>query len=82
MVNYTINVKYISKNQVESFPFVPPQLSVCILFAPPDARAIFLQNDLLYNDTCSVSGGAYRTRGWGTNGKDPSNLYNISFKCL
>ena len=36
----------------------PPQLSGCILFAPPDARAIFLHNDLLCNDTCSVTGGS------------------------
>ena len=34
----------------------PPELSGCILFAPPDARAIFLHNDLLSNDTCSVTG--------------------------
>ena len=35
----------------------PPQLSGRILFAPPDARAIFLHNDLLCNGTCSVIGG-------------------------
>ena len=37
----------------------PPQLSGCIVFATPrpDARAIFLHNDLLCNGTCSVTGG-------------------------
>ena len=35
----------------ESFPFVLPQLSRCMLFAPPEARAISLHNDLLCNDT-------------------------------
>ena len=38
----------------------------------PDARATFLHNDLLCNDTCSVNGGAQRTAG-GTNGKDPNS---------
>ena len=47
----------------------PPQLSGRILFAHPDARAIFLHNDLLCNGTCSITGGAYRTGGH--NGKDP-----------
>ena len=45
-----------------------PPLSGCILFSPPNARAIFLHNYLLCNDTCSVNGGAKRTGG--TNGKD------------
>ena len=40
------------------FSVCAPQLSGRILFAPPDARAIFLHNDLLCNDTCSVTGGA------------------------
>ena len=46
---------------------------------PPDARAIFLHNDLLCNDTCSVTGGSITYwggggggGGGGTNGKDPS----------
>ena len=41
-----------------SFPFVPPppQLSVRILFAPPDARAIFLYNGSLCNGKCYVTG--------------------------
>ena len=46
-----------------SFPFVPPQLSGRILFATPDARAIFLHNDLLCNDTCAVTGGEHNVRG-------------------
>ena len=49
----------------------PPPLSGCILFAPPDARAIFLNKDLLCNRTCFVTKGAKHTVG-GTNGKDPS----------
>ena len=40
---------------------------------PPDARAIFLHNDLLCNDTCSVTGGSITYWG-GTNGKDPKIL--------
>ena len=44
------------------FRLCPPQLSGCILLAPPtppppppDASAIFLRNDLLCNDTCSLT---------------------------
>ena len=46
------------------FSFVP-QLSGRILSPPPhpDARAMFLHNDLLCNDKCSVSGG--RIMYWG-----------------
>ena len=42
-----------------------PQLSGCILFAPPEARGIFYHNDLLCNDKRSVNGGciAYCGRG-------------------
>ena len=32
---------------------------------PPDARAIFLHNDLLCNDTCSVTGGEHNLLGGG-----------------
>ena len=35
-----------------------PQLIGFILFAPPEARATFLQNDLQCNHTCSVIGGS------------------------
>ena len=35
---------------------VGTELSECLLFAPPDARTIFLHNDILCNDTCSVTG--------------------------
>ena len=41
-----------------SFPFVPPSLVGAYYLQPPDARAIFLHNDLLCNDTCSVTGGS------------------------
>ena len=46
------------------FSVCDPQLSGCILFAPPDARAIFLHNDLLCNDMCSVTAGSVTN--WGT----------------
>ena len=35
---------------------------------PPEARAIFLHNDLLCNDTCSVSGGSLTYWGGGGGG--------------
>ena len=49
----------------------PPELSGRILFSPPDARAIFLYNDLLCNGTCFVTGGRITYWGGGTNEKDP-----------
>ena len=36
----------------------PPSLVGAYYLQPPDARAIFLHNDLLCNDMCSVTGGA------------------------
>ena len=59
-----------------SFPFVPPSLVGAYYLHPPDARAIFLHNDLLCNGTCSVTGGriTYWGRGGGTNGKDPKRI--------
>ena len=59
-----------------------PQLSGCIFFAHPDARAIFLLKDLPFTDTCSVSG-ERNVLGKGTNGKEPKNhflnfLFHIS----
>ena len=61
-----------------SFPFVPPpQLSGRILFALPDARAIFLHSNLLCNGTCSVTGGCITYWG-GTIGKDPI----LEMQCL
>ena len=51
-------------------PPPPPSLVGAYYLHPPDARAIFLHNDLLCNGTCSVTGG--RITYWGgTNGKDP-----------
>ena len=42
-----------------SFPLCPPPRLVGAYYLhPPDARAIFLHNDLLCNDMCSVTGGA------------------------
>ena len=51
-----------------------PQLSGGMLFAPPDARALFLRSDLLCNCTCSETGGGDNVMG-GTNGKDPNLVY-------
>ena len=46
-----------------------PQLSGCILFAPPShAHAIFLHNDFICNGTHSVTGGELRGRGGGGGG--------------
>ena len=57
-------------------PPPPPQLSRRILFAPPDARAIFLHSDLLCNGTCSVTGGRITYWGGGGGGGGRSqNLY-------
>ena len=51
----------------------PPSLVGAYYLQPPDARAIFLHNDLLCNGTCSVTGGSLTYWG-GTNGKDPKIL--------
>ena len=50
----------------------PPSLVGAYYLQPPDARAIFLHDDLLCNDTCSVTGGSITNWG-GTNGKDPTD---------
>ena len=52
----------------------PPSLVGAYYLQPPEARAIFLHNDLLCNDTCSVTGGSITYWG-GTNGKDPYFLH-------
>ena len=53
-----------------SSPFVlPASLVGAYYLHPSGARAIFLHNDLLCNDTCSVTGGNITYWG-GTNGKD------------
>ena len=49
-----------------------PQVSGCILFAPPpppDVRAVFLHSDLLCNGRCSVVGGSITY--WGHKQKRP-----------
>ena len=56
----------------------PPSLVGAYYLQPPDARAIFLHNDLLCNDTCSVTGGSITYWGGGTNGKDPKYYLNPS----
>ena len=60
----------------QTHPPPPPQLIWRILFAPPDARAIFLHDDLLCNGTCSVTEGGGITYWGGTDGKDPKILRN------
>ena len=57
------------------FRLCPPSLVGAYYLQPPDARAIFLHNDLLCNDTCSVTGGSITYWG-GTNGKDPIFVYH------
>ena len=57
-------------------PFVPHHLSGRILFAPPEASAVFLLNDLLVNGTCSVTGGSIAY--WGAQTEKIANL--ISYK--
>ena len=74
------------------FRLCPPSLVGAYYLQPPDARATFLHNDLLCNDTCSVTGGSityWGGGGGGTNGKDPKTILNIdagncksSFCCL
>ena len=53
----------------------PPSLVGAFYLHTPDARAIFLYNDLLCNGTCSVTGGGgahnVLVGGGSTNGKDP-----------
>ena len=63
-----------------SFSFVPPSLVGAYYLQPPDARAIFLNNDLLCNDTCSVTGGSITYWGGGANGKDPEKALIGLFK--
>ena len=53
------------KNGIFSVCAPPPSLVGAYYLQPPDARAIFLHNDFLCNDTCSVTGGAKRTGGGG-----------------
>ena len=59
-----------------SFPFVPPPSLVGAYYLqPPDARAIFLHNDLLCNDTCSVTGGSITYWGGGGHKRKRSDFY-------
>ena len=51
-------IPLMGKKKMGSFPFVPPSLvGAYYLPPPPDARPIFLHDDLLCNDTSSVTGG-------------------------
>ena len=64
---------------LDLFRLCPPSLVGAYYLQPPDARAIFLHNDSLCNDTCSVTGGSITYWG-GTNGKDPRFLDVILFE--
>ena len=59
-------MKYSMKplNLSDFFRLCPPVLLVHTI-CTPDARAIFLHNDLLCNGSCSVSGGGCTTYGGG-----------------
>ena len=59
---------------LDLFRLCPPSLVGAYYLHPPDARAIFLHDDLLCNGTCSVTGGSITYWG-GTNGKDPTCYY-------
>ena len=48
---------------------------------PPDARAIFLHNDLLCNDTCSVTGGSITYWGGGGGAQTEKIQQFVSFHC-
>ena len=50
---------------ISLFRLCPPSLVGAYYLQPPDARAIFLHNDLLCNGTCSLTGEpvAYWERG-------------------
>ena len=53
------------KQKRDLFRLCPPSLVGAYYLQPPDARAIFLHNDLLCNDTCSVTGGSITYWGGG-----------------
>ena len=59
-------------------PPPPPSLVGAYYLQPPDARAIFLHNDLLCNDTCSVTGGSITYWGAETE-KIPNILTNQTY---
>ena len=79
-----INAENVARDKIWIFSVCappPPSLVGAYYLQPPDARAIFLHNDLLCNDTCSVTGGSitYWGGGGGTNGKDPKIFFNSKF---
>ena len=55
-----------SEARFGSFPFVPPPILAGAYYLHlSGARAIFLHDDLLCNDTCSVTGGSITYWGGG-----------------
>ena len=55
---FYFNKLFTLKGIKDLFRLCPPSLVGAYYLQPPDARAIFLHNDLLCNDTCSVTGGS------------------------
>ena len=74
MLEYTNRDKFSG-----SFPFVPPPPSLvgAYYLHPPDARAIFLHNDLLCNGACSVTGGCITY--WGGGGGHKRKRSNFRY---
>ena len=64
------------KRKRDLFRLCPPSLVGAYYLQPPDARAIFLHNDLLCNDTCSVTGGSITYWGAQTE-KIPEKIPNV-----
>ena len=60
-----------------SFQFVPPSLVGAYYLHPPNARAIYLHNDLPCNDTCSVTGGSITYWGGGAQTKKIHNFFHF-----
>ena len=67
---------------IGSFPFVPPPPSLlgAYYLQPPGAGAIFLHNDLICNDTCSVTGGSITY--WGGGGAQTEKILIIISGCM
>ena len=61
---------------LDLFRLCPPSLVGAYYLQPPDARAIFLHNDLLCNDTCSVTGGSITY--WGAQTEKIQNVDAIN----
>ena len=74
-INYVVFLKLLNHGIFSVC--APPSLVGAYYLQPPDARAIFLHDDLLCNGTCSVTGGSITNWGGGTNGKDPYHVITV-----